>query len=179
MDPAGAADSETETALASIQTGLLGIRQHMETDIGRIQRSIARQRSSPLSREADQAEQEIDRDGQPWGKQVAHDQLHYAGLAVHGSVYHLHSLGRLLQQPVSQHAVQVLVRAYLEAATRAWWLLEPMIGIRERVIRGLGEGLHRSREQLRALSRADSEDLAIAANQRVAFFIERAHKPNR
>src|SRR5919106_3884162 len=73
--------------------------------------------------------------------------------------------------PVYAHTV--LARASLELASRAWWLLEPTIGVRLRVARGINERLFSLSEQARLpIEDADRE----RARERRAGLLDEAER---
>lgn len=83
---------------------------------------------------------------------------------------YLESLERLMQEPPNVHGVAALVRVLLESSARAWWLLDPSIGVRGRVVRGLME---RAISDIEA-SRLPSADLRSRAEAGVLRTLDEA-----
>lgn len=87
---------------------------------------------------------------EPWGDQAVQATYNLAGLQLVGANDCARSAITLLRAertPIYGHVV--LTRSCLELAGRAWLLLEPAIGIRIRVARGMNERLFGLREQRR------------------------------
>lgn len=77
-------------------------------------------------------------DGTTWGTLPASNTLTVAELLIRTALEHADAARTLLLlRPHSPMAIESLVRNALEAASQAWWLLEPDIGGRERVVRRL------------------------------------------
>jgi len=72
-----------------------------------------------------------------------------ADLRLVASRDHLEALERLLQYPPSAYAPAAVARASLECSARTWWLLDPALDVRGRVVRGLIERLISDQEGTR------------------------------
>ena len=93
---------------------------------------------SPASKEIAQTSVLLRSDGTPWGPNTASLTLPVAELLIRATLEHADAARTLLLlRPNSPMAIESLVRNALEAASQAWWLLEPGIGGRERVVRRL------------------------------------------
>lgn len=92
---------------------------------------------------------EFDIDAKPWGSQATKSALSLAGVATQATGHFLLSLGQLLRpgEPLSLFGFQVVARSCVEAAARAWWLLDPSINARERVARAMTEQAQSIAEQ--------------------------------
>ncbi|MGA4732040.1 hypothetical protein ACPB67_31895 [Micromonospora taraxaci] len=166
--------SESENAdavLAPLREALMDIRRHFESDKERLNNSVVRVSSSPLRREIRAAEAEVGPIGY-WTEEAVLDELVVAGLTVEGASYHLYSIGRLLFIPVSCRSVQTLGRTCLEMAARAWWLLEPDIGVRERILRSVGEVLYGARAEVHALRDSGAAELLVRAEHKARDALE-------
>lgn len=78
-------------------------------------------------------------------------------LLIVASEDHVNSL-RLLLHRASQFSLAVLARAALEAAARAWWLLDPRIEIDERIRRSMNELLYSGERFVRLEELHEGED---------------------
>ncbi|WP_042404649.1 hypothetical protein [Streptacidiphilus carbonis] len=77
-------------------------------------------------------------DGISWGPNPGSITLVVAEVLMRAALEHAHAVRMLLLlRPSSAMSIESLVRSALEAASQAWWLLEPGIGGRERVVRRL------------------------------------------
>lgn len=87
---------------------------------------------------------------EPWGNETVQATYNLAGLQLFGANDYARSAITLLRAdrtPVYGHVA--LTRSCLELAGRAWLLLEPAVGLRVRVARGVNERLFGLREQRR------------------------------
>jgi hypothetical protein len=87
----------------------------------------------------------------PWGNVPPHTAMSLAKLKVTIASDHIGSLHKLLQPPLPLFGLMVIARSSVEASSKAFWLLDPNISVRERVARELGEGLDSAQEERRAL----------------------------
>src|SRR4051812_33173785 len=79
----------------------------------------------------------------PWDENPAAAAHETAGVVIVGAEDHATALVRLLRDPIAPlFAHIVLARACLEHAAKAWWMLDPTIGVRLRIARGLNERLY-------------------------------------
>lgn len=93
---------------------------------------------SPASCEIAQTARLLRSDGTPWGANPASTTLAVAEVLMRAVLEHADAVRTLLLlRPRSAMSIESLVRNALEAASQAWWLLEPGIGGRERVVRRL------------------------------------------
>lgn len=88
--------------------------------------------------------------GEPWGNEPVAEAHNLGQLLLFTSNECARTATRLFtSEPTPVYAHMVLARAALEQAGRAWWLLDPTIGIRRRVARGINErlfGLYQQRD---------------------------------
>ncbi|MGA5823488.1 hypothetical protein ACPC54_37195 [Kitasatospora sp. NPDC094028] len=93
---------------------------------------------SPASCEIAQTSTLLRSDGTPWGVNPASTTLAVTELLLRAALEHADAVRTLLLlRPRSVMSIETLVRNALEAAAQAWWLLEPGIGSRQRVVRRL------------------------------------------
>lgn len=78
-------------------------------------------------------------DGSPWGSEPVVEAQSMPGLRLFAADDHLFALSELVGSQYSMLGWAVSCRNVLEAASRAWWLLEPRIGTRERIVRYLAD----------------------------------------
>lgn len=84
----------------------------------------------------------------------------YSTAAVHLVVCQdgLEAMRRLFDEPPSTFGIVSVARGGLEAAARAWYLLDPAITVRERVARGITDRLHSLYEQTKYPSALESHE---------------------
>ncbi len=105
----------------------------------------------------------------PWGDdpiQAAHDSAGLLIFAANDCARSMTSLLRGDPTPVFSHTV--LARSVLEHAGRAWWLLDPDVGDRVRVARGMNERIFGLSQQGRMP--LDPKDASRARERRKALF---------
>lgn len=85
---------------------------------------------------------------EPWGSVPVERAYFLADISLFAAANQLGSIGTLLKEEMALLGVETLARASLEGAAQTWWLLEPGIGVRERVGRGLASRLASSHEAL-------------------------------
>ena len=73
----------------------------------------------------------------PWGDRPVRTAYAEAQLFLYASLDSLAALGDSVNVMTTTYVPHVLARAAMEAGSQAWWLLEPKIGARRRVIRGI------------------------------------------
>ena len=120
---------------------------------------------------AELAEEASYRGDSPWGQDPVQAAHNTAQLLAFGANDCARAMIRLLDSespPVYAHIV--LARAVLEHAGRAWWLLDPRIGVRLRIARGMNERLNGLSEQGRLP--LNDEDKTRAKTRRAALFAE-------
>lgn len=83
-----------------------------------------------------------------WGNKPVADVLSIASMQMAAAGDHVRSLANLLNEP-GAYATAAVARAALETAARAFWLLDPAIGVRVRIARGMTLRLHSLRESLK------------------------------
>lgn len=88
---------------------------------------------------ADLANDEQRADGSPWGSEPVVEAQSMPGLRLFAADDHLFALSELVGSHHSMLGWAVSCRNVLEAASRAWWLLEPGIGARGRMVRYLAD----------------------------------------
>lgn len=99
----------------------------------------------------------------------------------HGSIWllimaaqdHVFSLSRLLSLPLTQFAHMAVIRAAIENAARAYWLLDPDLDLRERAGRGLTERFASLQEMIGVLTLTDAKQ-AEEKKRRLAQLISTA-----
>lgn len=80
---------------------------------------------------------------EPWGDEPVRQAHNLASLLLLGADDCVNSTCRLLaSEPTPIYSHIVLARATLEHAGRAWWLLDPEIGIQRRIARGVNDRIH-------------------------------------
>jgi hypothetical protein len=77
-----------------------------------------------------------------WNQHLVFDAFGMSIFRLHAAADHLHTLSLALGPPPMVFSVFTLARAVLEIGARAWWLLDPTIGARERAARHLTENLY-------------------------------------
>lgn len=109
---------------------------------------------------AELAEERRFRGNQPWGETPVTSAHNLAELQLYGASDCAHAAVDLLKPdrktPVYSHTV--LARATLEHASRAWWLLDPTIGVRLRVARAANELIFSLSQQMRLLDKVRWEE---------------------
>lgn len=121
-----------------------------------------RQRWGSLPDANSRAMAEIASEGQyvgasPWGDEPVQQAHHLGHLLLLSSDDSVRAACKLLSEgeaPVFAHVV--LARSALEHAGRAWWLLDPDLTIRQRVIRGFNERLYSLVQQTRLAIERDA-----------------------
>ena len=105
--------------------------------------------------------------GGPWGEEPVQTALSYASLATWTVCDHLNTMATLIEpsEGLTLFGLQVMSRSALEAASQAWWLLEPDIGERVRVERSFGVRLRSARDTLRVLGELGVPASDIAASE--------------
>lgn len=84
----------------------------------------------------------------PWGSVPVEQAYFLADISLFAAANQLGSIATLLKDEMALFGVETLARASLEGVAQAWWLLEPAVGARERVGRGLAARLASSHEAL-------------------------------
>lgn len=77
-----------------------------------------------------------------WGPRPVNQGASYGAIALFAAREHIKALDRLVDFPPITYSLAPVTRAAVEACARAWWLLDPEIGARGRVERGMTERLH-------------------------------------
>lgn len=80
---------------------------------------------------------EIGDGGTPWGEGPVRTTYAAAHALIHAAVDCLDALADSTNLSTTAYVPHVIARAAMEAGSQAWWLLEPNIGARRRVIRSL------------------------------------------
>jgi hypothetical protein len=107
-----------------------------------------------------------------WGARPVHD-AHLAAISPTMAVMdHLDSLGLLLSSPGGLMASHTVARSVLDIATKPWFLLEPDIGVRERVRRYMNYRLLSLKEQSLMVGNGQTTE-AEAVRQRLRERTER------
>lgn len=88
---------------------------------------------------ADLENQEKRIDGSPWGAEPIIEAQSMPGLRLFAADDHLFALSELVGSQYSMLGWAVSCRNVLEAASRAWWLLEPRVGTKQRIVRYLAD----------------------------------------
>ena len=110
--------------------------------------------------------------GGPWGSGPVKTAVSIGGLYLHTARDHLSSLSKLIDPPTTALGWALPSRAVLEGAARAWWLLDPTIGVRRRVARSMTERLD-TLNSIIAMQRAfDGEPQAEQIDRREALLAE-------
>ncbi|MEX0756129.1 MAG: hypothetical protein WD556_13620 [Actinomycetota bacterium] len=108
--------------------------------------------------------------GKEWGSTPVESAFNAAELLIFGAIdlakSTLDLLGPEVRTPVFAHTV--IARACLEHAGRAWWLLEPAIGVKRRVARGINDRIYSLNQQSRLP--IDNPDVTKASDRREALF---------
>jgi hypothetical protein len=136
-------------------------------------RSLAEERGRLPSAEsyaiAERNEGDVIKAPPPWDKYPASAAQEVAGVILFAAEDNALAMVRVLESdPVSVFAHIVLARACLENASRAWWMLEPAIGVRRRIARRVNERL----ESLTELSRFPlSADFKQEAHEKAAALV--------
>jgi hypothetical protein len=85
----------------------------------------------------------------PWGAEPVEAAFSMAALQLTSARDHVRMLARALTYPPSIFACRTIARGAVEASARAWHLLDPGIGPKERVARVMTERLYRLRERMK------------------------------
>jgi hypothetical protein len=109
-------------------------------------------------------------DGRPWSRQVVGSAYSIANaIFIVAAGQYLRSLGILLcQDDAALFGFQAVTRSLVEAAARAWWILQSDISARERVIRGRIERFDSIVERDKFL-RAGDPNLATVSDSQISF----------
>lgn len=110
----------------------------------------------------------------PWGDEPVRQAHNLGSLLLLAATDCAGSACRLLaDEPTPIYSHLVLARASIEQAGRAWWLLDPEIGIRMRVARGANERIHALTQQTRLPLEPSAKKRAI---ERRALLFEEASR---
>ena len=107
------------------------------------------------------------------GGDLANGTLAYASMVLDGAHDHVVGLENLLAAKESAYAPQTVARALLEGAARAWWLLDPAIGGRERACWVFTERLESLSEGAK-MERAATGGVGHATLDRIDHVADRA-----
>jgi len=95
---------------------------------------------------------------------------------IEAALDHLHSIGILMQAERAGRAPIALSRVALEAAARAWYLLDPAIGPQERIVRTLNAELDALDEKVKAARRSGEHERMRQAGTEMKDLLREAVK---
>lgn len=95
---------------------------------------------------------EMREDGTAWGDQPVRTAITIAQMNMRATVEYASAIAELIDPPRVAVPLEALTRSALEAASASWWITEPGIGARRRVIRMLLLRYNSARELERAVN---------------------------
>jgi hypothetical protein len=129
-------------------------------------RAQVRERFHLLPRKGSIAAKEIMRQhefAEVWSQEPAADCHTLAQLRILAAIDHMYALVNLLQDPDLVYSPASVARAAIECTARAWWLLDPDVDLRTRVLRGMADRLVSQGE----LARVPIQEVADYARGRI------------
>jgi hypothetical protein len=105
--------------------------------------------------------------GGPWGEEPVSTALSFASLSMFATMDHLNSMAALIDERAvaTLLGLQTIARSAVEAASQAWWMLEPDIGPRVRVGRSFRLRQRSTDDAARVLREMGAPAEAIAATR--------------
>jgi hypothetical protein len=141
---------------------------------GHRQMQKPRWQPSPGSRAAAEIANTLTRlNGDPWGDDVPRTSYAAAKLLMTGVLDNLGSLRRLVGNPMPVIGPTVVARSVLELASTAWWLMDPLIGVRRRACRELVLSLTSARRAGQVAGELDDDEAKTEGKKQEANVLGR------